>query len=112
MLALSLRVVYNDWQKGRLVEEEISCFRCGTCCIAPDIATLRKPVGVPCRHLTADHLCGIYPQRPPVCREYRPDEICLALQKLPTVERVPYFLEIYDLDAEQESEPPAPPTQR
>ncbi len=43
------------------VVEQIACFRCGTCCIAPDISTLRKPLGVPCAHLRADHLCGIYP---------------------------------------------------
>lgn len=82
--------------------DEIRCFRCGTCCIAPDISTLGKPVGVPCRHLTPEHLCGIYPDRPPVCRNYRPDEICVALQKLPPSERVPYYLRIYDLESDKE----------
>lgn len=77
---------------------EITCHRCGTCCIAPDISTLGKPVGVPCRHLRPDRLCGIYPERPPVCRHYRPDEVCVALQSVPAEERVRYFLHVYGLD--------------
>ena len=87
------------------MEEEITCFRCGTCCIAPDISTLTKPVGVPCRHLTADHHCGIYPRRPAVCREYRPDDICLALQELPPDKRVHYFLALYDLQPASDMKP-------
>jgi Fe-S-cluster containining protein len=83
--------------------EHPSCFRCGTCCIAPDISTLRKPVGAPCPHLLPNHLCGIYPDRPPVCRDYQPDEICLALQLLPAEERVAYFLNVYGLTDENES---------
>ncbi len=75
--------------------EPITCFRCGTCCIAPDISSLGKPLGVPCVHLRDDQLCGIYPERPAVCRDYRPDEICLALQKMPALARVRYFLTIY-----------------
>ncbi|MHB0939205.1 MAG: YkgJ family cysteine cluster protein [Armatimonadota bacterium] len=82
----------------------LRCFRCGTCCIAPDISTLSKPVGVPCRHLTAEHRCGIYPDRPPVCRNYRPDEICVALQRIPAAERVPYFLQIYGLESDTKTE--------
>lgn len=78
-------------------DEHLACFRCGTCCIAPDISTLGKPVGTPCPHLQPDNLCGIYAHRPPVCREYRPDEICLRLQALPEAERVDYFLGVYDL---------------
>jgi len=78
--------------------DNIPCFRCGTCCIAPDISTLKKPVNTPCSHLQSDHLCGIYPDRPPVCRNYRSDEICLALQKLPPEERVGYFLWVYGLE--------------
>jgi len=80
--------------------EMIACFRCGTCCIAPDISTLGKPVGAPCRHLTADHQCGIYPHRPAVCRHYRPDEICVALQRIPPAQRVRYFLGVYGLTFE------------
>ena len=95
--------------------EPLSCFRCGTCCIAPDISTLRKPVGAPCRHLRADRLCDIYPDRPPVCRDYQPDEICLVLQRLPPEARVAYFLELYGLlsdrsDLSDQSDSLAPPS--
>jgi len=81
------------------MSEDTPCFRCGTCCIAPDISTLGKPVGAPCRHLTAEHLCGIYADRPAVCRDYRPDDICVALRQLPAEERVGYFLSVYGLEA-------------
>lgn len=80
---------------------EIRCFRCGTCCIAPDISTLEKAVGVPCPHLRADRLCGIYPERPAVCRDYRPDELCVALQTLPPAARVRHFLHVYGLEAKE-----------
>ncbi|MDZ4818817.1 MAG: YkgJ family cysteine cluster protein [Planctomycetota bacterium] len=30
-------------------------------------------VHTPCKHLRADHLCGIYTTRPPICREYTTD---------------------------------------
>jgi Fe-S-cluster containining protein len=72
-----------------------SCFRCGTCCIAPDISTLGKPVGVPCVHLRPDRLCAIYPDRPPVCRDYRPDELCEALQAMPVEERIARYLAVF-----------------
>ncbi len=52
------------------------CTRCGACCVAPDIAALDKPLGVRCRHLTADNLCAIYEARPEICRAYRADELC------------------------------------
>lgn len=84
-------------------ETQIACFRCGTCCIAPDISTLGKPVGKPCVHLRDDHLCGIYADRPPVCREYRPDAVCLALQQLPPEDRVAYFFAVYDLQVDESS---------
>jgi Fe-S-cluster containining protein len=80
---------------------DISCFQCGTCCIAPDISTLRKPVGVACAHLTAERRCGIYPDRPAVCRHYQPDAMCVALQALPSAERVAYFLHVYGLEASE-----------
>jgi hypothetical protein len=88
-----------------LNETPIPCFRCGTCCIAPDISTLSKPVGVRCRHLREDRLCGIYPERPAVCRAYRPDEICVALQCLAPDKRVAYYLEQYGLTSETPVEP-------
>lgn len=89
-------------------ETRIDCYRCGTCCIAPDISTLHKPIGVPCPHLREDHLCGIYADRPPVCREYRPDEICRVLHTLPEDKRVAYYLQVYDLLPAAESVTPHP----
>ena len=74
------------------------CVACGACCAAPDITALAKPLGVPCRHLGTDHLCGIYADRPAVCRNYRPDWVCAEVAPLPTLEaRVQRFLEIYGL---------------
>jgi Fe-S-cluster containining protein len=81
----------------------ITCFQCGTCCIAPDISTLGKPVGVPCVHLTPERRCGIYPERPAVCRDYAPDAVCVALQSLPPEARVRHFLSIYGLLGEDEN---------
>jgi hypothetical protein len=85
------------------IKAEITCYRCGTCCIAPDISTLRKAVAVPCPHLDAGRRCRIYAHRPPVCREYRPDAVCCALQHLPEGERVTFFLSIYDLTGDEEN---------
>ena len=79
---------------------EMKCFKCGTCCIAPDISTLNKPIGVRCKFLTPDNLCSIYERRPQVCRDYQPDEICLLIQGLPEEERVRKFLQIYGLEDE------------
>ncbi|HOF87752.1 MAG TPA: YkgJ family cysteine cluster protein [Armatimonadota bacterium] len=84
-------------------DDRIPCRKCGTCCIAPDISTLKKPIGVPCAHLTAEHMCGIYPERPAVCREYQPDELCVALQAVPPEERVLFYLRYYGLEGEAPS---------
>lgn len=76
------------------------CVACGACCAAPDISTLAKPLGVPCQHLDANHLCKIYDERPAVCRGYTPDWVCAEVAHLPTLEaRVHRFLEIYGLEA-------------
>ncbi|MFN3429261.1 MAG: YkgJ family cysteine cluster protein [Candidatus Sericytochromatia bacterium] len=75
-----------------------ACVACGACCAAPDISTLGKPLGAPCRHLGSDMLCGIYADRPAVCRNYRPDWVCAEVAPLPTLEaRVAKFLAIYGL---------------
>ncbi len=76
---------------------KIECVKCGTCCIAPDISTLNKPIDVRCRYLTDDNLCSIYERRPKVCQDYKPDEVCLAIRGLNEQERVRKFLEIYGL---------------
>jgi hypothetical protein len=51
--------------------EKRSCGACQACCVFLKIAApeLRKQAGTPCRHLT-DKGCGIYRDRPPVCRDY------------------------------------------
>jgi len=61
----------------------MDCRKCGACCIAPSISTPipgmpgGKPAGTRCVHLTGSMLCGIYDDRPPVCRNYTPTpEIC------------------------------------
>ena len=79
---------------------EIACTRCGACCVAPDISSLDKPVGVRCRHLAEDNLCSIYDERPDVCRDYRPDEICLLIQAPTLAERVERYLRLFGLARE------------
>ena len=47
-----------------------SCKRCGTCCRHVDLIANMKSFdrgdGV-CKHLTAENLCAIYDERPPLC---------------------------------------------
>lgn len=76
----------------------MDCSGCGTCCVAPDISTLGKKVGERCRHLGDDEGCRIYPDRPQVCRGYRPDGICLAIAAPTLEERVARYLELFDLE--------------
>lgn len=72
------------------------CSGCGACCAAPDIAALDKPLGLPCRHLSAECRCSVYTARPQVCRSYRPDWVCGEVAPLPSLEaRVERFLRIY-----------------
>jgi hypothetical protein len=40
------------------------------CCRVLDIAELGKPAGTDCRHCAEGGGCGIYPDRPVVCREF------------------------------------------
>jgi Fe-S-cluster containining protein len=48
--------------------------------------------------------CGIYADRPAVCRGYQPDWVCAEVAPLPTLEaRVARFLEIYGLTAEAQA---------
>ena len=77
----------------------MECLRCGTCCVAPDISTLGKKAGKRCAHLSENFDCGIYGERPAVCRGYRPDEIC-RLVAAPTLgERVAGYLRLFGLEA-------------
>lgn len=74
------------------------CTKCGTCCVAPDIAALGKPLGVRCPRLGADNLCTQYESRPPVCRGYQPDELCLRIAAPTLAERVAKYLAIFELE--------------
>ncbi len=75
----------------------MDCARCGTCCVAPDITALGKPLGARCPHLGEDLLCRQYESRPAVCRSYRPDELCLRV-RAPTLEqRVARYLALFGL---------------
>jgi len=75
----------------------MECLKCGTCCAAPDIAALEKPLGERCIHLGDDLLCRIYEKRPPVCRGYRADEICGLIAAPTLVERMERYLDLFGL---------------
>lgn len=73
----------------------MDCLRCGTCCTAPDISTLGKPLGVRCPHLGDSLSCTIYHRRPPVCRGYRPDAVCRQVAAPTLEERVRKYRELF-----------------
>ncbi len=75
----------------------MECLRCGTCCVAPDITALDKPLGVSCRHLLPDGDCAVYEERPPVCRGYRPDDICIRIADPSLEKRVANYLNLFGL---------------
>ena len=77
---------------------EWPCTQCGTCCVAPDISTLRKPAGVRCQHLGNDLRCISYADRPTVCRGYQPDELCAQINAPTLEERVRNYLQLFGLD--------------
>ena len=79
---------------------DMDCLRCGTCCSAPDIKALLKPLGVPCRYLDCSGLCSIYETRPDVCKSYRPDELCLKVSAPTLPERVEKYLKLFGLEGE------------
>ena len=75
----------------------MECLKCGTCCTAPDITTLGKPLGVRCPHLSENGLCAIYEERPAVCRGYRADWICREVAAPTLAERVDKYLRLFEL---------------
>jgi len=75
----------------------VECTRCGACCVAPDISSLGKPLGVRCEHLTADNLCAVYQDRPQVCRDYAADWLCDRIAAPTLDERVQKYLRLFDL---------------
>jgi Fe-S-cluster containining protein len=79
---------------------DVECLRCGTCCSAPDIKALLKPLGVPCRYLDSSGLCVIYETRPEVCKSYRPDELCIEVAAPTLAERVEKYLRLFGLEGE------------
>ncbi len=78
----------------------MECTRCGACCVAPDIAALDKPLGVRCPHLQADNLCGIYEDRPQICRDYAADSFCERIAAPTLHERVANYLAAFGLEEE------------
>lgn len=54
---------------------ERTCGACSLCCKLNKIAALDKPTGQWCVHCKIGSGCGIYADRPEICREYR----CLYL---------------------------------
>jgi Fe-S-cluster containining protein len=78
----------------------MECARCGTCCVAPDISALGKPLGVRCANLLVDGECSIYEERPAVCRGYRADELCLRIAAPTLEERVDRYLELFELQSD------------
>lgn len=70
--------------------------------MAPDIRSLAKPLGVRCRHLGGDNACTSYEERPEVCRNYRPDEICRQIAAPTLAERVNNYLRLFDISASEE----------
>jgi uncharacterized protein len=78
----------------------MDCARCGTCCVAPDIAALDKPLGARCAHLGADLRCRRYGERPEVCRAYRPGPLCAQVRAPGLEERVARYLALFGLEGE------------
>jgi hypothetical protein len=78
----------------------MECRRCATCCTAPDITALKKPVGVPCTYLDDNGTCSIYSERPFVCRNYLPDEICDLIHAETLEQRVVNYLRLFALQEE------------
>ena len=60
---------------------------CGACCIAPSISSAipgmpkGKPAGVACIHLKKDYRCGIYNERPRVCRDFQAEELVCGTER-------------------------------
>jgi hypothetical protein len=75
----------------------IECTKCGACCVAPDISSLGKPLGVRCPHLTPDNLCAVYENRPQICRDYQADWLCERIAAETLDERVAKYLDVFEL---------------
>jgi Fe-S-cluster containining protein len=78
----------------------IECSKCGACCVAPDISSLNKPLGVRCEHLLPDNLCAVYENRPRICRDYAADWLCERIAAATLDERVEKYLRVFELRVE------------
>ena len=76
----------------------IECQICGACCIAYSISTLNKPSGTACIHLGGNGACTNYEKRPQVCRDFKPDELCIMISVLPLSQKVRLIREVYGLE--------------
>ncbi|MBX7102192.1 MAG: YkgJ family cysteine cluster protein [Myxococcaceae bacterium] len=77
------------------------CTRCGACCVAPDISSLGKALGVRCPNLTEENLCRVYDDRPAVCRSYGADQLCEDIAAPTLEERVEKYLKVFGLGVER-----------
>jgi hypothetical protein len=59
------------------------CGECSACCKILPVRELNKPAGVWCNHVVQGHGCGIYADRPNICRGYQ----CLWTVTAPLDER-------------------------
>jgi hypothetical protein len=78
------------------------CNLCGACCVALDISTLGKKIGVRCEHLRDDvvpgrYLCAVYKDRPKVCRDHTADDLCDVIAAPTLDERVAKYRALFDL---------------
>jgi len=56
--------------KGFLEKTDLTCEKCGNCCVIPGLRFLDKPPNEPCKHLTSDRLCSIQENKPVPCTEF------------------------------------------
>ncbi|MGA1863288.1 YkgJ family cysteine cluster protein [Deferribacter thermophilus] len=79
-------------------KNKIDCFQCGACCYFFDISTLKKPALCKCNHLRDDGKCAIYKDRPKVCRDFQPDEICVLISTLCFEDKIKVLKKIYGVE--------------
>ncbi|KAA0258625.1 YkgJ family cysteine cluster protein [Deferribacter autotrophicus] len=80
------------------VKDKIDCLKCGVCCYFFDISTLKKPALSPCKHLGEDGKCKDYENRPAVCRDFQPDEICVLISTLSFEDKIKVMKKVYGIE--------------
>ena len=53
-----------------LSKTDLSCTRCGTCCIIPKLLFVNKPPHTRCQHLRDDNTCAIHYAKPEPCQNF------------------------------------------